>query len=350
MELLQFYQLEKSIGNTVLFSEINLDVNKGDAVAIHCNTDIGHSLIQIMIGQLPLSHGKILLSGASLNTNFKLLSNRIGISFLNESVYERLTVKAYLQFFKNLYQVPIQIDHILQLVGLTEKSTVSNQKLTFSEKKRLLIARAIIHQPELVILEEPDQNVDIESKLIIKRVIDYVTSQGSAVLITTSNLESAITLTNNVYRLNETGLKELDVMDEEQSEESVSQVNKDVIEDEFITLNQISINKIPAKVDEKIILFDPTEIDYIESNDGISHLHVKGEVFPSSYTLSELFERLQPFGFFRCHRSYIVNLQKVREVITWTRNSYSLILEDSQKSSIPLSKGKLNDLKQIIGL
>ena len=48
-----------------------------------------------------------------------------------------------------------------------------------------------------------------------------------------------------------------------------------------------------------------------------------------------------PFGFFRCHRSYIVNLQKVREVITWTRNSYSLILENKEKTSIPLSKAKM---------
>ena len=66
--------------------------------------------------------------------------------------------------------------------------------------------------------------------------------------------------------------------------------------------------------------------------------------------MNELEERLLPYGFFRCHRSYIVNLQKVREVITWTRNSYSLVLDDRAKSNIPLSKGKMAELKEMIGL
>ena len=196
----------------------------------------------------------------------------------------------------------------------------------------------------------------------------------------TNNFESAISMTNTVYRLNDEGLKKIDVVDEENvalnsiliegqtidshpiidtelsSEETASPTSEEV-EDEIVqTVDEdtaihrpLRFEKIPAKVNEKIILFDPTEIVFVESNEGISHLHVDGEVFPCSITLNELSERLHPFGFFRCHRSYIVNLQKVREVITWTRNSYSLILEDSEKSSVPLSKGKLNELKNIIG-
>ena len=80
------------------------------------------------------------------------------------------------------------------------------------------------------------------------------------------------------------------------------------------------------------------------------HLHINGEEFPTTFTMNELEERLQHFGFFRCHRSYIVNLQKVREVITWTRNSYSLILDDEKKSNIPLSKSKMAELKVMLGL
>ena len=124
--------------------------------------------------------------------------------------------------------------------------------------------------------------------------------------------------------------------------------NSDEIEQEEI--QPVRFEKIPTKVNEKIVLFDPPEIDYIESNDGQSALHVNGEEFPTTFTLNELEERLQHFGFFRCHRSYIVNLQKVREVITWTRNSYSLILDDEKKSNIPLSKSKMGELKEMLGL
>jgi ABC-2 type transport system ATP-binding protein len=110
------------------------------------------------------------------------------------------------------------------------------------------------------------------------------------------------------------------------------------------------MEKIPAKINDKIILFDPLEINFIESNEGVSQLHVRKEVFPCTLTLNELEEKLKAFGFFRCHRSYIVNLQRVREVITWTRNSFSLVLDDELKSSIPLSKGKFDELKYILGI
>jgi len=103
-------------------------------------------------------------------------------------------------------------------------------------------------------------------------------------------------------------------------------------------------------VNDKIILFNPPEIDFIESHEGQSNLTVKGEVYPCMFTLQDLEERLLPYGFFRCHRSYIVNLQKVREVVTWTRNSYSLILDDANQTSIPLSKTKMVEMKDMLGL
>ncbi|NDI35327.1 LytTR family transcriptional regulator DNA-binding domain-containing protein [Chengkuizengella sediminis] len=354
MSILNIKQLEKNMGNSVLFPAIDLEIHRGEVVAIQCNREVGSKLIQLMIGELPVSSGEILFFSNPLNKNFKSLSKRIGIVFVNENLYERLTAKQYLHFYKQLYEVKIDINPILEQVGLLNKSKVKISRLTFSEKKRLHFARVLVHQPDLIILEEPDQNVDIESRIIIQKVINEFVSQEGAVLITTSYLESAIMMTNHIYHLNDQGLKKLEVMDEEdnvkdEKEENSTEPNISKEDSTTPSNMQVRFEKIPAKVDEKIILFDPMEIDFVESSEGISHLHVKGEVFPCTYTLNDLLSRLQPFGFFRCHRSYIVNLQKVREVITWTRNSYSLVLDDSKKSSIPLSKGKLTDLKGIIG-
>lgn len=106
-----------------------------------------------------------------------------------------------------------------------------------------------------------------------------------------------------------------------------------------VFVQPVRFEKIPAKVGDKLILFDPTEIDYIESHEGVANLHVLQGSYACSMSLSDLEARLKGFGFYRCHRSYLVNLQKVREVITWTRNSYSLILDNQTKSSIPLWDG-----------
>ncbi|MDR7246987.1 LytTR family transcriptional regulator DNA-binding domain-containing protein [Priestia megaterium] len=382
MGLLSIKNLEKSIGNNILFQNIDLEINKGEIVGLKCNNELGNQFIKMLIGKLSISGGEILLKNVPLNINFKSLCRNVGIAFLDEVFYERLNLKQYLTFFSQLYEVDADIDYLLKQVGLIEKKKVKIKNLTFSEKKRLQVARVILPQPELIIFEEPNQNVDIESKIIIQRVIAELRKKDIAILIITNYFENAITLTNNVYTLERNGLKKIEVMDENSDEnqkliiknferevnntEPSFENNKFTLENEpskqefqldgpvkkensHLSM-QIRFEKIPAKVNEKIILFDPTEISFIESNEGVSNLHVNGEVFPCSYTLNELFKRLQIFGFFRCHRSYIVNLQRVREVITWTRNSYSLILDDSKKSSIPLSKGNLSELKEIIGI
>lgn len=367
MCLLQIKQIEKSKGNTIVFPKIDLDIHKEEIVAIQCNHEVGKQLIMMIIGKTPISNGEVLLEGLPINHHFKSLSNRVGLFLLDEAMYERLTPKEYLNFYKRLYDVDEEINSLLQKVGLVEKVKTKISKLTYSEKKRLQLARAILHLPGLLIMEEPDQNIDIESKIIMQRVLEDFKGQGKAVLITTNNFESAISMTNTVYRLNEVGLKKIDVVDEEKGTLHAVSIDDQVIDSPPTIVNEeienstaeeevtiihrpLRIEKIPAKVEDKMILFDPTEIVFVESNEGISHLHVNGEVFPCSITLNDLSERLRPFGFFRCHRSYIVNLQKVREVITWTRNSYSLILEDSKKSPVPLSKGKLNELKVILGI
>jgi len=361
MSLLSVKNLEKNKGNSILFSRFSLEVNKGDIVGIKCNSEVGRHVIDMLIGQVPLSNGEIIFKGESLNTNYKKLSNRIGIAFLDESFYDRLNLQQYLKFFAQLYEVAADINDLLQQVGLLEKKKIKIKNLTFSEKKRLQVARIILPEPELIIFEEPNQNVDIESKIIIQQVISNLSKQGKAILITTSYFENAISLTDIVYSLDKEGLKKIEVVDKDDTkdkkaikEDTQNSAIKDSkkIESKTTTLfnNQVRFEKIPAKVNDKIILFDPTEVSYIESNEGVSNLYVKGEIFTCSYTLNELLNRLQVFGFFRCHRSYIVNLQRVREVITWTRNSYSLILDDVHKTSIPLSKGKLSELKDIIGI
>ena len=134
---------------------------------------------------------------------------------MDEALYDRLTPREYLSFFKNLYNVDIEIDSLIQKVSLTEKVRTKITKLSYSEKKRLQLARAILHQPDLLLMEEPDQNIDIESKIIMQRVLEEFKGQGKAVLITTNNFESAISMTNTVYRLNDEGLKKIDVVDEE---------------------------------------------------------------------------------------------------------------------------------------
>ncbi|MGP4076316.1 LytTR family transcriptional regulator DNA-binding domain-containing protein [Halobacillus sp. K22] len=342
--IIEIKELGKVDGDKVWFHPFTFQLHQGEVAAIQCDHVVGKVLLSILTGQ-DAGSGKVSYFGQSKYppSRWKRYSNRIGLVQHEEGIYERLTPYEYLKFYQRLYDKQTDIDELLHKVNLSSKKSQGIKKLTFSERKRLSFAKALVHQPDLVILEEPDQNIDLESKVILRSLINDHKAEGRAALILTSNMESAIIITNEVYRLNEEGLKKMDVQEPDEQQE---EVENDQQEPESST--QVHLERIPAKVKEKIILFDPTEIDYVESVDGTVQLHVKGGVFPCTITLQQLSERLEPFGFFRCHRSYIVNLQKVREVMTWTRNSYSLILDDHHKSNIPLSKGNLQDLKNVL--
>lgn len=330
---LQFLEAEKRVNNMLVFSSFNLTVKSGQVVAIYTDVNIKNKLIEILTGKAQLSNGEIRYDGDKIDCR-----QHIGFMFIEPSLYGRLTVEEMLNFTKRLYSSMISLSEVLEKVQLDHKKRVKINKLTYSEKKRVQLACLIIQDREVLILDEPDQNLDVESRRVYLSIIEQLRKSSKVVLVLTSNMESALTAADQVFKLNEHELTEVHI-DSEIS-------NKGKVEE----TNQITFDKIPSKVNDKIVLFHPPEIDYIESIDGQTYLFVRGESFPCNLTLQKLEDRLIPFGFFRCHRSYIVNLQKVREVITWTRNSYSLVLENKEKSSIPLSKAKMAELKDMMGL
>lgn len=440
MSALQLRHVQKTSGSTVLIPHINLEVSAGQCVAIQCNHELGHQLLLAMIGQTPISEGSIRIQGEALTPEHtRNIRGKIGIQLLSDTAYERLKVREFLHFYARLYETKPDIELLMQRLGLAEKQNSRVLQLTPSELRRLSIARALVHNPPVLLMEDPEQNVDLETSYIILNLIPALIEEGKAIVITTMVLEQAISMTNDVYLYSHAGFKKLETAEEEldllsdrdenqktfhsievEDQESINTAADSRIEnimpaeaaaetviqeteaqapltapktatetesaeakpksaelsafpnhsqssetfDEAGTGGQsvpagaqvpafvqpVRFEKIPAKVGDKLILFDPTEIDYIESHEGVANLHVLQGIYACSMSLSDLEGRLKGFGFYRCHRSYLVNLQKVREVITWTRNSYSLILDDHSKSSIPLSKGKYDELKKIIGI
>ena len=338
---LTFIDAEKHQNDALIFPAFSLTLTAGEVLAVYSNVNIREQLIKLLLEKSSLSQGEIQLAGQSLASK----SVEMGFLFLSEGVYERLSVMENLDFFKNLYGAEEKVEETIRKVQLESKKKVKVGKLSYSEQRRIQFAALLLQNPDVYVMEEPDQNLDMESKRILISILNELRDAGKTIFILTGNLESAVTAADRVYRLDDNGLHLTQTIDEDSVE--TSKIEESPIEE---SIQPIRFEKIPTKVNEKIVLFDPPEIDYIESSEGQSFLHIKGEAFPSYFTLTELEKRLLPYGFFRCHRSYIVNLQKVREVITWTRNSYSLVLEDAKKSTIPLSKSKMAELKGILGL
>lgn len=377
MTVLSIRQLESYTEHSVVFPAFTMEVSRQEAVALHTGMNVRAVLLGILTGKLPVAEGEIRINGHTYTGHIRQAVPETGFLLLEEGEYTRLTVKENLRFYSKLYGYGRPVEEVMRIVRLDAKAGVRLSALSHSERKRVQYARLIIQDAQLLVCEEPDQNVDNETKLVFRRLVQQLCGSGKAVLILTGNMETALSITNRVYRLDEKGLQAFDIQDqEEQAAESAvpepsfiqsadetessrkedGQPDGDIVKEEEAaeeieqTLQLFRFEKIPTRMNDKIILFNPPEIDYVESSDGQTQLSIGGELYPTAFKINELQERLHSYGFFRCHRSYLVNLQKVREVITFTRNSYSLVLDDVAKTSVPLSKTKMAELKEMMGL
>lgn len=332
--LMDVKNVSKECKNLILFNDVNFSLKEGNCIAIKCSEEIAKALFSIFLGEMSPSRGSIYIEDKS----------KITAIFKDEGMYERLKASEYLDFYRGIYAFNGSIKSIVSKLGLEEIMDKKIKKLTFSEKKRLSMARAMMSDAKIILIQEPTLNLDRESALIMRGFIPYVCSLGISIIAVSISLEEIMLLEGTNYILDEKGFR---LIETDNQDEKISENSSELTETDNYLLK---IDKIPAKVEGKIILFNPSEIMYIESMDGTSYIAVNNEKLPCTMTLNELENTLQSFGFFRCHRSYLVNLQRVREVVTWTRNSFSFTLDDKNKTSIPLSKGRMEEVKKVLRL
>ncbi len=119
-------------------------------------------------------------------------------------------------------------------------------------------------------------------------------------------------------------------------------------EENNVNKNSIS-NKINLWKNEKIIVVDIDDIYYCAASERITHVFTKNDEYSVSLSVSEFYDRLPKDKFFRCHRSYIVNINKIREIIPWFNNTYNLKLQDIDYE-VPVSRSNIKEFKQIMNI
>nr|WP_275942592.1 LytTR family DNA-binding domain-containing protein [Paenibacillus alba] len=103
--------------------------------------------------------------------------------------------------------------------------------------------------------------------------------------------------------------------------------------------------KLALELDEGIIYVSPKDIMYISKEIKHVQVHLYDKAYIVSYTLSELEQKLEPYGFFRCHKSYLVNLASISEMKAWVNGAYNLLMEDAGRSTIPVSRNYVKMLR-----
>jgi ABC-2 type transport system ATP-binding protein len=132
------------------------------------------------------------------------LSPRIGVQLQASAFFERLTAREQIRTFAELYQVPPKkADEMLELVGISGKDKTRTDKLSGGQKQRLSIACALVHDPELVFLDEPTAALDPQGRRNLWDLLRGVTKQGRTVVLTTHYMDEAETLCERVAIMDE---------------------------------------------------------------------------------------------------------------------------------------------------
>ncbi|MBD0378905.1 LytR/AlgR family response regulator transcription factor [Paenibacillus sedimenti] len=137
-------------------------------------------------------------------------------------------------------------------------------------------------------------------------------------------------------------------------EEDLAIVFRELRKSQLETASVIPVNattagatsvKLALELEEGIKYVFPKDIVYISKEGKYVQVHIRDQAYDVTYTLSELEQKLEPFGFFRCHKSYLVNLGSIAELKSWVNGAYNLLMDDALRSSIPVSRNYVKMLR-----
>lgn len=251
--------------------------------------------------------------------------------------FDRETVRSYLRLFSRLAGGSVTTEDATAHFGLAPAARTQVRRLTAEQRALLNFARMSLFEPEVVFCERPLADVTPSTRGLVTAWMGQVADAGGILITAGEPLREALLMPGTAFYEEDGRLHE--------AKTAVGEKDEDV---EYAG-DEVRVFKIPARVDGATLLFDPREVDFVESVNRANFASVRGELYPVGMTLDELETELERFGFFRCHRSYIVNVQKVAKVERFTRNSFNLTLADAAQTQIPLAKGRAEAMRERYG-
>ena len=287
-----------------------------------------HVLLDLLVGRTQPSAGQLQVAGLEPYRQHEQLLKKIGVLLPENSLYDRLSARANLLLYCRLWGLPTaRADEALAIVGLADQADVPAGRLGHSLARRLAFARAILHRPVVLILCKPFAGCDSPTISIFVHYLQVFADNGGSALILSDEPSELHNLCAIVHLL--------------QGGQIVRSYNPR--EEHRIDVSF----KVPARQEGQVVLVNPADILYAATEDGQTVLHTSQGTITSHLTMGDLAERLVRNGFFRAHRSYLVNLQRVHAIIPYTRDSFTILLDDAH-TEIPLSKTAAKELRDLL--
>lgn len=201
---LQIINLTKKFGGQTALNNINLNIDKNEIIGLLGPNGAGKStLMKSIVGALKIDEGQILFNGKDITESETESKKNIGFLPENNPLYNEMYVKEYLQFVADIHKISkSRVDEVIELVGITPEKSKKIGQLSKGYRQRVGLAQAILHQPDLLILDEPTNGLDPNQIIEIRNVIKEI-GREKTVILSTHIMQEVEALCNRVILIHQ---------------------------------------------------------------------------------------------------------------------------------------------------
>ncbi len=210
--------LTRRYGDLTAVDDLSLDIYEGEVFGFLGPNGAGKTTsISMICGLLKPDSGQVIIHGEPIGTGSADVRARVGVCPQEIVLWKNLTCIEQLQFIGEMYGVPGRIarqrgDRLLDDLGLTEKRNKQAQTLSGGMQRRLNLALALVHDPEIVVLDEPEAGLDPQSRVAVREYIRRL-AREKTVILTTHNMDEADRLADRVAIIDRGRLLVIDTPD-----------------------------------------------------------------------------------------------------------------------------------------
>ncbi len=214
--VIQTQQVTKKFRDLVAVDAVDLEVQAGECFGLLGPNGAGKTtLIRMLIDFSPPTGGEVMMFGRDIRRHAREIKAQIGVVPQLDNLDPDLSVRENLATFARYFDIPRhealrRSEEVLALFELSERRNSRVMELSGGMKRRLMIARGLLNQPRLLVLDEPTVGLDPQAKYLVWRKLFELKDQGVTQLLSTQNMEEATVLCDRVAVMNQGRILSLD--------------------------------------------------------------------------------------------------------------------------------------------
>jgi heme ABC exporter ATP-binding subunit CcmA len=197
MSAIEVKRLTKKFGDFRALDNLSLTIEEAGSYAILGPNGAGKTtLIKVLSTILKPTSGRVLVNGYDTVKEAAAARKSIGLVSHNPLLYKELTVLENLEFYAGLFDAEADLEGIIDELGLSHVKNKMAGELSRGMKQRAAIARALLHKPRILLLDEPTTGLDLKSRTLFYALIQELNADGATIVMSTHLLEEAASLCN----------------------------------------------------------------------------------------------------------------------------------------------------------